>query len=395
MRDGIVTIPMGNMRILWITPDYPSTAFPFAGIFQQMTARSLLKNGVDLEVVAPIPYVTPPLKRIHKRYGKIAALPVCCADGSIRITRPRYLTSPREYIWGPAHLAQRISVSRLGLRKPDLIHAHFAYPVGAAATALARNWGVPFVLTLHGDDVTIHPYVSRWHRRRFAKTVLAADFLIAVSDALAQETEQHSGRRPFVLSTGVDIAKFKHLPEKKAQRKRLNLPPDAFVVLFIGNLVPQKGVSDLAEAFSALAMQNSRLVLVGQGPCRPRGDRIVYFGNRPNREIPGILAAADMLALPSHHEGLGQVILEAGAAGLPVVGADTGGIRDLLSEDRGWLFPPKNVAALCGNLRRVLEDPGEAQRRGSRLKALVVERHTLQKNAAELTGIYQNILCRS
>ena len=334
------------MKVLWITPDFPSKSYPLAGIFQQTLAKALSEIGTVPDIIAPTPYVPIFFRYFKRRYRIIEQLPMQENDGPIVVRRPRYLTTPYEYVWRFSHLTQTRSIIHHDIARPSLIHAHFAYPVGAAALKLKSKWGCPLVLTLHGDDVTVHPYVSRWHKIQFARTVRQADYVIAVSDALADETEKNTGRRPTVLSVGIDPMLFQNLPERSLERKRLGLTDNAFVVLYVGNLLVQKGVVDLAKAFKAFGVQGSRLLFVGDGPCKPKGEGIVFCGNKPNRDIPRFLAISDLLVLPSHHEGLGQVVLEAGAAGVPVVGAETGGIKSLLSNERGWLFQPKNVSAL-------------------------------------------------
>jgi len=157
-------------------------------------------------------------------------------------------------------------------------------------------------------------------------------------------------------------------------------------------LLIEKGVLDLAEAFEGYNSNHSRLIFVGDGPDKPIGPRIRHFGKRPNQDIPQFLAMADVLALPSHHEGLGQVILEAGAAGKPVVGASTGGIKNLLCDDRGWLFKPKDTQALVRCLDEVKRKPDEAKRRGNRLKTHVMECHSPSKNASTLVKWYKSLL---
>ena len=379
------------MRLLWITPEYPSDKCSFAGIFQQMQARALAAKGIVPEIIAPTPYVSGLLKALSSRYRTIAVRPEHETDGPIRINRPRYLTSPREYLWGISHSTQAFILRRVSYVKPSLIHAHFAYPVGAAALMLKKKWNIPLVLTLHGDDVTIHPHASPWHRKLFGRTVRSSDIVIAVSHALADETEKLTGRKPEVLSVGIDTERFQILPEKHRIRERLNLPSTAFVILYVGNLLPQKGVLDLTKAYHRLKLNESRLVFVGDGPLKPMGEGIVHLGKQPNHMIPQFLASADVLVLPSHHEGLGQVILEAGAAGVAVVGSETGGIVDLLSDERGWLFPPKDIGLLTKRLDEVKRNPEEATRRAGRLKQYVSENHELSKNADKLIALYRRV----
>ena len=379
------------MKLLWITPEYPSKTRSVAGIFQQMQARALAAKGIVPEIIAPTPYVPVLLKALSSRYGNIAKRTEHETDGPININRPRYLTSPREYLWGISHSTQAFILRRLNYSKPSIIHAHFAYPVGAAALMLKEKWNIPMVLTLHGDDVTIHPQVSPWHRRRFIRTVCSADVVIAVSQALADETERLSGRKPTVLSVGVETDQYRNLPNKYMERARFKITSREFIILYIGNLLRQKGVLDLLEAFQRFGLKESRLMFVGDGPLKSTSERIVHAGVQPNTEIPRFIALADLLVLPSHHEGLGQVILEAGAGGLPVVGSSTGGITNLLSRKRGWLFPPGDIEALTRRLREVHRSPEEARRRGKRLKQHVLNNHVLSDNANRLIAAYRSL----
>lgn len=356
-----------------------------------MQARALASKGITPDIIAPTPYTPIWLKAISKRYRTIASRPEHETDGPIHIHRPRYLTSPREYLWGVSHAAQSVVLQRLNYAKPSIVHAHFAYPVGAATSVLVRKWKVPMVLTLHGDDVTIHPQVSPLHRRRFVRTISSADAVIAVSQALADETERLSGRKPIVLSVGVDTERFRTLPDKHRIRKRLNIPSTAFVILYIGNLLHQKGVLDLAKAHYRLKLNESRLVFIGDGPLKPEGEGIIHLGKQPNHKIPQFLASADVLVLPSHHEGLGQVILEAGAAGVAVVGSETGGIVNLLSDERGWLFSPKDIDLLTKRIHEVKRNPEETTRRAGRLKQYVSENHELSKNVDKLIELYRSV----
>jgi len=380
------------MKVLWITPVYPNEYQPYSGVFCQIQAHHIADLGLVPEIVVPVPYVPPLVKWMNQRYGFFNSMAGHAEDGPIHISRVRYITSPLEYVFGVSHVTQRLAISALNLKKPNLIHAHFAYPVGAAAIDMAKKWKIPLILTLYGDDVTIHPYVSRWHLRRFQRTVRQSDMIIALSEALADETEELSGRKPRVLSSGVDMHRFGNLPNNLSMRKKHGISSDDFVVTYIGNLLIEKGVLDLVAAFERCNSNHSRLIFIGDGPDKPTGPLIMHFGKRPNQDIPQFLAMADVLVLPSHHEGLGQVILEAGAAGKPVVGASTGGIKNLLSDDRGWLFNPKDTHVLARCLDEVKQNSQEAKRRGNRLKTHIMEYHSPSKNASTLIKWYRSLI---
>jgi teichuronic acid biosynthesis glycosyltransferase TuaC len=310
-------------------------------------------------------------------------------DGRISVERPRYLTTPRETRLGLAHLTQAFACRRV--ERPDIIHAHFAYPCGAAALRLKRRFGVPLVISVHGDDVYIYPRHNPRMRGLFVQAMRGADRVIATSPDLATTTQALTGVLPEALSIGIDLARFSARPDRAGARAGLGVAPDAFVILYVGALLPQKGVLDLAAAVRELAWPDAIALFAGGGPARPEGPGVRLLGPRPNREIPALLAAADAFVLPSWHEGLGLSAVEAGAAGIPVIGAQTGGLANLVADDCGYVFAPRDVGQLVQALRKVRADPDEARRRAARLKARVHRDHDLHANARRLAAIYGEV----
>ena len=378
------------MRTLWLTPGYPSSVDPVGFVFHQTQARALADAGVDVSVVAPTPWVPPGWARRNPRWAAWRRMPRHEPDGRIAVDRPRYLTTPRETRLGLAHLTQAFACRRAA--PPDVIHAHFAYPCGAAALRLKRRLGVPLVISLHGDDVYIYPGHNRRMRTLFSQAMHDADRVIAISPDLARTTQALTGVLPAVLSTGIDLARFSARPDRASARAAVGLAPETFVILYVGALLPQKGVLDLAAAVRALGWPDAVALFAGAGPARPDGPGIRLLGPRPNRDIPDLLAAADVLVLPSWHEGLGLAAVEAGAAGVPVIGARTGGLADLLADECGYLFTPRDVDQLARALRDLRADPGEARRRAGRLAARVRRDHDLHANARRLAALYGELV---
>jgi teichuronic acid biosynthesis glycosyltransferase TuaC len=381
------------VRALWITPGYPWAGNPVGFIFHQTQAKALAASGIDVSVIAPTPWVPPGLAQASSRWATYGGAPRSEHDGAISVQRPRYLTTPRENRLGLAHLSQVIACRHAS--KADIIHAHFAYPCGAAALRLKRRFGVPLVISLHGDDVYIYPGHNARMRRLFVETVRGADRVIAISPDLARATREQTGVTPDVLPIGIDVAGFSETPDRMKARTALGITADRFVILYVGGLLPQKGVLDLAAALRRLALPDTIALFVGAGPAHPDGPGVRLLGPRPNAEIPDLLAAADALVLPSWHEGLGLSVVEAGAAGVPVVGARTGGLADLLSEGCGYVFEPKDVDGLVQALRELRADPAEARRRAERLKVRVHRDHDIHVNARRLGALYGDLVRRN
>ncbi len=179
---------------------------------------------------------------------------------------------------------------------------------------------------------------------------------------------------------GVDASHFAATPETMTRaaelRRQLGIPPRAPVVLFVGRLTCDKGIPELTEAFSQLVdrFPELRLLLVG---CFEDGDplpvntrksleahsRVIFAG--PVQDTAPYYAVADFLVLPSHREGLPTVVLEAQAAGKPVIGASATGIVDVVVDgETGLLFPVGDVPALAKAMARLITDKGSANKLG-------------------------------
>ena len=379
-----------RLRALWLTPGYPSSVDPIGFVFHQTQARAVADAGVDVSVLAPAPWVPPGLARRSPRWAAYRQMPRHESDGRIAVERPRYLTTPRESRLGLAHLTQAFACRRAA--RPDIVHAHFAYPCGAAALRLKQRFGVPMVVSVLGDDVYIYPRNSPRMRRLFVQAICGADRVIANSPDLARETHAITGITPEVLSVGFDLARFAAAADRASARAKLGIAPHIFVVLFVGALLPQKGVLDLAQAVRQLDWADTIALFAGAGPMRPEGPGIRLLGPRPNHEIPELLAAADVFVLPSWHEGLGGSAVEAGAAGVPVIGTQTGGLGDLIADECGYGFAPHDVGQLMQALQSVRANPEEARRRADRLKARVQRDHDWCVNARRLAAIYGELV---
>jgi glycosyltransferase involved in cell wall biosynthesis len=171
---------------------------------------------------------------------------------------------------------------------------------------------------------------------------------------------------------GVDFSRFAATPETSRRaaelRYRLGIPEQATVLTFLGRLTRDKGIPELIESFLQLDKQfgDLRLVLAG---CFEDQDPLPAFTRRslethphvifagPVKDTPAYYAMADVVVLPSHREGLPTVILEAQAAGKPVVGASVTGIVDVVTDgETGLLFPAGDICALTRALARLIND---------------------------------------
>jgi teichuronic acid biosynthesis glycosyltransferase TuaC len=287
------------------------------------------------------------------------------------------------------------ALTRAVTRIPDILHAHFAYPCGLAAVQVARQWGIPCVLTLHGSDVHHYPNANALARARFARALRQMDRVFAVSGALAERAEQLSGCRPDVLPLGIPLSPASPT-DRAAARAQLGLPADGTLLLYVGNLCAAKGLHELQAALATLADEEVTGILVGEGPLRRRiaaTPHLRCVGAQPHAQIPLYMAAADLLVLPSYAEGLPTVLVEAGAARLPVIATTVGGIPELLADDRGLLIPPRHASAIVQAVRQLRAEPSAARARAMRLDAYVRAHYDMAANTQRLVECYRALLC--
>jgi len=165
---------------------------------------------------------------------------------------------------------------------------------------------------------------------------------------------------------GVDLKKFKSSKKLRDEiRVQLSVPSDAVVYIYLGRLTKDKGVLDLASAFSNIRDIRAYLIMVGPDEANLTdqieslvGDnrdklRLIGFSSEPQH----YLAASDVLCLPSYREGFGSVIIEAAAMGLPSIASNIYGISDAIQNHKtGLLHPPRDIDAICECIKRFLLD---------------------------------------
>lgn len=367
------------MRVLALTNLYPTPFHPTRAPFNRHQFR-LLAERHPVQVICPVAW-TEELSARRKGADPLPAGRRVTQDG-LTVDHPRYWFPPRLLRGWYGHCFER-SVRATFARavrefRPDLVFAPWAYPDGWAAVRLAHAAGLPAVLQVHGSDVLqLDEFPAR--RRPTAAAVRAADAVVAVSRDIADHLID-MGVRPEnvrVIIDGVDPAVF--CPGSKAEaRERLKVAAGDPLVLYVGNLVPVKAVDVLLEAARLLVAGGTavRLVLVGGGPLRADleqhaarlglADRVRFTGAVPQVALPDWYRAADVFVLPSHSEGVPNVLLEASACGTPWVASRVGGIPEIAHFGVSRLVPPATPPALAAALRDALLAPPAARPPGPR-----------------------------
>jgi glycosyltransferase involved in cell wall biosynthesis len=375
------------LRVLTLATLFPNGARPTLGVFVERQTRALSELA-EVEVVAPVGLPPWPLSR-HPHYADLGALPLRETRNGLVVHRPRYRVWPG---LAKARTARVMAAALLPLLRDirarfafDVIDAEFFWPDGPAAMILAAALGVPFSVKARGSDIHV------WGARPGVAAQLleageAAAGMLAVSAALKRDMAA-LGLPPDkirVHHAGIDLDRFR--PTERAAAKAA-LGVTGPLLACAGALTSRKG-QDLAIEALAL-IPDATLILVGGGPERSRLERLAarlglaarvrLLGIQPHDRLPALLAAADVMVLPTATEGLANVWIESLACGTPVVTSDVGGAREAIDRPEAGRLVPREPAAIAAAVLELLAAPPDPA-----LVRKAAEKFSWARNATEL-----------
>ena len=374
------------MHLLTLTPFYPTDQDDASGCFIAESVGELQRQGIESSVIAVHPLHHPDHRRDPKSPPATWKKYFCLPGNPGLFTAGRFL-----------HAALKSHLRRMHAQHPiSLIHAHAALPCGQAAMLLARDLGIPFVVTVHGLDAYSTQQVPGWFGRRCSEVCedvyRAAARVICISEQVARHVREglSDPANISVVYNGVDSSLFS--------------PGDAplvNVILSVGNLIPIKGHELLLRSVAGITSAHPGVEcrIIGDGSERGRlqelarelsiADRVHFLGRRPRAEVAAAMKQCALFALPSWYEGLGNVYLEAMSAERPAIACRGQGIEEVIRHgENGWLIEPKNLTDLTSALHALLSDQLLREKLGRNGRQTVLQGYTLAHQAAQLLSIY-------
>ncbi|MHB8624061.1 MAG: glycosyltransferase family 4 protein [Sulfuricaulis sp.] len=360
------------MDIITLTTFFPNSADRQRAVFVENLVRAM-QRMCRITVIAPVP-ITPPFRWVRHWYTQTQIAWKENING-IEVRHPRIIVIPKlGWLSGVGYFLGIMPILRRVRKKSGklVVHVHCAYPDGVGVALAARVLGLPYVITAHGSDINV--YARRYGLRRQIRWAMrGAKGIIAVSHDL-------EGKIHRLLRS--DVPNVEHIPcagydpghffprESRMIRNQLGITTQGRLAVFVGKLVPIKGVNILIAAWARLhdsgaVTESDQLVIIGEGKCREalEGqvsdagliDRVRFIGSIPHHEVSRWIAAADTLCLSSHNEGTPNVIVEAMACGVPVVATGVGGVPEIVIEGvNGRLVKPGDPAEFAQAIQRVL-----------------------------------------
>lgn len=297
----------------------------------------------------------------------------------------------RGALWQVFYLVEAVVLANeMQRRGITHLHNHIAKASCTVAMLASELSGIPFSFTLHGPDIFFEP--RHW---RLDEKIARARFVACISDFCRSQAMVFAARDHWpklqIVHCGIEPERYAAAP-----------PPGGLRILFVGRLAAVKGVAVLLDALTDLVAEypDLHLTLIGDGPDRAAleaqaldaglAGHVSFEGYRSQSEVADALAAHDVFVLPSFAEGVPVVLMEAMAAGRPVITTRIAGVPELVEDGRsGYLVPPGNLAALREALGMMLRDPGNQAAMGKAGRDRVLAAYEIGSEARKLAALIE------
>ncbi|WP_430790443.1 glycosyltransferase [Virgibacillus flavescens] len=393
------------MNILIISHMYPSKTKEINGVFVHEQVKELIKQGHNVKVVSPVPFVPSLLKQLSPKWKNYDATPATDVIDTVEVHYPTFIALPK-----------RINFHRSGQRmyhgikktvadiykefKFDVIHAHVALPDGAAAVQLAQDFNVPLITTIHGQDLqhTIHKDLKCRNQvtqvlTESSNTILVSHKLNTIRKKFFPEIEDgkctviHNGVAPLFLEPTKQPVSTTNQTDIK--------------ILCVANLLQPKGIDFSIKAMAKIVENypNMTYQIIGVGPeadtlyrlVKKLGleNNVVFLGAKSREEVSRYMNESDIFLLPSWNEAFGVVYIEAMASGIPVIGCKGEGVEDIVDSGvDGYLVDPKDVDDIVRVTTELVANPTMRLEMGKAARIKVENNFTWEKSAAKLIDVY-------
>jgi glycosyltransferase involved in cell wall biosynthesis len=396
------------MKVLMISHMYPSKFNKVAGIFVHEQVKVLVKEGVEIQVIAPIPWTPFPVKYLKNKWRRYSEFPSSEKWEDIIIYHPRYLEFQKTLFF--ASSGSRLFKGIQGLVgkiykyfKFDIIHSHVALPDGYAGMKLSQRYKKPLIVTIHGQDIQQTIFKNKKCKENIEKVINFSKKTITVSNKLKNISEKQlkiNSNKIVSISNGISLNDIFMNESKIFQKYKRKI-----VILSVSNLIGIKGIDLNLRAIASLKKKYSNIIylIIGEGERKKSLEKLVkdldlqdnvkFLRELSHHKVMEYMSICDIFSLPSWNEAFGVVYIEAIAHGKPVIGCRGQGIEDFVKHGKtGILVKPQDVDDLIKALDFLLSHPNKARAIGEEARKLVIENYTWDKNAEKTIKIYQEVL---
>lgn len=371
------------MNILILVPSYPDQNNTWKGIFFQEQAKALSKRhkihviSVSVDYQSKISFCKYTFRNISKKN---------LIETRVKVARSFPIYNQLNYFITSFFLIRNI----LKKEKIDIIHCHFAYPIGVLGFLLSKYFKVPYVITEHASKFE-NRFKSIIHKMLTLKVLKKADKIIAVGNSLKKEIEKYITKPISVVPNVVNVSKFY---SKKRYTNNIDIG-------FLGALNGErKGLDILLKALSEVENNNYFLHVGGNGKLLSKYkddsknigiyNKCIFYGVIAPEKVPDFFSKLDVFVLPSRKESFGVVVIEAMASGIPVIGTICGGPEEIITKETGLLIEKENIQELKNAIDFILKNLKLYN--SKKIRNYVDEKFGTDIFVNKLTKIYQELI---
>ncbi len=351
------------MKILFLNYEYPPLGGGAANATQYIFEEFSRFPEIEIELIT---------SSIDKNYSQekirgnivIHRLPIGKNSENLHYQSQKDLLI---YSWKAFFFCRRL----LKKKKFDLSHSFFTVPCGFLSFLFWKKYHLPYIVSLRGADVPGYSerfsFLYKIITPLIKKIWKESSFVIANSQGLKDLAKISAPDQKIgVIHNGVDIQEFQ--PKNKIGQDNI------FRLVCISRLTQRKGIEYLIEAVSLLSEKypDIKLILAGEGDAKKEleekaqklalKNKIEFLGRVPHEKVATIYATSDVFVLPSLNEGMSNTMLEALASGLPLIATDTGGTRELVSEnENGFIVKMKDARDIAEKVEKLIQDPEQKE----------------------------------
>jgi teichuronic acid biosynthesis glycosyltransferase TuaC len=391
---------------------FPCKRHPTSAIFFANLIKELSRRVDEITVITPRVYIPKTISKLRKNWSKWRLDPMVSDENNIHIIRPFVI-----YFVGTIFTALNAIILEYSLyflvrnlinkRKIEIILGYNMMPEGFTAVRLAKMFKLPVAFWAIGSDVNTIATHNLINYKLAKKCIRETNLVITESKDL-EDIVKKFHEQPISVKTfykGINLANFKDLPPKPDLLKLLNLSEKRKYILFVGRIIQDKGIYELAQSFCAIAKlyPDLDLIMIGEEIEKEQlisyfnkagiQNRIHFWGIVTHQEIAYFMKISELLVLPSWHEGLPNVVMEAMASELPVIASNVGGVHEVLTNGiTGISIPAKNANQLTIAITTMLTDEKLRVSCISNAKKLIFDKFDVKKNSLLLHNILKEII---
>lgn len=403
------------MKVLWVTSSYPRGRNDILSPFLHELAKRLAKSEIEIHVLTPSDKGLQKVENlggviIHRYNYFIPGFQRLTYGSGMAVNLKESLLAKFQLL--PYFIFTLINILRLLNReKFDVVHAHWAFPSGYIVSVARNILNFPVVLTLHGTEIFL---VKKFKIARpfISYSLKNSDIILSNSNYTKEKADEiFKNRNNLVLPMGVDTLRFKQISRQEIDNLKVQLNlENKFIILTICRLIKRKGVNYLINALSELKeYKDIALMIIGDGPEKENlkklaeelkvDDRIVFQGKVSPGKIHQFHQICDIETLVSitdesgETEGLGVVLIEGAACGKPLIGSQTGGIVDIITNGyNGFLIPEKDSKKIAENIILLYKDRDLIKEMGMNSRKIAEEKFSWDSIVEKHIDIYESHL---